>query len=55
MWVEKAKSLECIEDDILDLNIGGTQMIAKTKNTLCKYPSSTLALFFSRESSSSKI
>ena len=43
--LEKAKSLECIEDDILDLNIGGTHMIATTK--LCKYPSSTLALFFS--------
>ena len=45
--LEKAKSLECNEEDIIDLNIGGTHMLTTTKNTLCKYPSSTLALLFS--------
>ena len=45
--LEKAKSLECTEDDILDLNIGGTQLITTTRNTLCKYPTSSLAMLFS--------
>ena len=45
--LEKAKLLECTENDIIDLNIGGTQLITTTKNTLCKYPKSALALLFS--------
>ena len=45
--LEKAKLLECNENDIIDLNIGGTQLITTTKNTLCKYPKSALALLFS--------
>jgi len=43
----KGKIIKCSEDDIVDLNIGGTQLITTTKNTLCKYPKSALALLFS--------
>ena len=45
--LEKAKMMECSEEDIVDLNVGGTQLISTTKNTLCKYPTSALALLFS--------
>ena len=38
----------------MDLNIGGTHMITTTKNTLCKYPSSTLAFLFSGNHSPQK-
>ena len=53
--LEKAKLLECDEKDILDLNIGGTQLITTTKNTLCKYPNSALALLFSGNHTIKKI
>lgn len=35
------------ENDILDLNVGGTQKITTTRGTLIKYKNSALALFFS--------
>lgn len=35
------------EDDILELNIGGTHQITTTRGTLIKYKNSALAVFFS--------
>jgi hypothetical protein len=35
------------QNDIIELNVGGTRMIATTRSTLTKFPSSTLGWMFS--------
>lgn len=42
-----AESLQCNENDILELDIGGMQKVTTTRSTLTKYPSSALAAMFS--------
>ena len=37
----------CPEENIFDLDIGGTHKITTTKSTLCSAPDSTLAAMFS--------
>ena len=44
---DKAKTLECNDDEIIDLNIGGTKKISTSKRNLMKYPNSALAKMFS--------
>ena len=44
---EKAKTLECKDDEIIDLNIGGTKKISTNKRNLIKFPNSALAKMFS--------
>ena len=45
--LEIAKLLECEDEDIIDLNIGGTEILSTTKKTLTKYKNSALGIMFS--------
>jgi hypothetical protein len=45
--LEIAKKLECEDDEIIDLNIGGTEKISTNKRNLIKFPNSALAKMFS--------
>ena len=42
-----AQNMQCNDNDILELNIGGMKYITTTRKTLTKYPSSALAAMFS--------
>ncbi len=46
-WLNTFYKEQNIENDIIDLNIGGTSKISTTRATLLKYPFSALALLFS--------
>jgi len=37
----------CVEEDIIELDVGGTHQITTSKNTLLKFEGSTLAAMFS--------